>query len=112
VGDSVEDALQLLSRLNEEWLLFFDNVDDMTLNLRNFFPDVSRGNIIVSSRNSETRVLAPDPRSDSQISRLTQDDAADLLLKISRVEQSEQSKALADNVVEVRFSPFHRIINK
>jgi hypothetical protein len=103
-GDSAEDALQFLSRLNEEWLLFFDNADDTTLNLRDYFPLCSHGNIIITSRNSETRIHAPDPRSDLKISRLTHDDAVDLLLKISRVEQAGQTKALAANIVEVRFS--------
>jgi hypothetical protein len=105
-GNSAEDALRLLSRLNEEWLLFFDNADDPTLNLRKFFPDVSYGNIVVTSRNSETRIHAPDPRSDSKVSRLTHDDAVDLLLRISHVEQSGQTRVLAGNIVEVRFSSF------
>jgi hypothetical protein len=108
VGDSAEDTLQWLSRLNEEWLLLFNNADDTTLNLRNFFPLCSHGNIIVTSRNSAARIYSPDLRSESKVSRLTPDDAIDLLFRIARVtpEQSGQTRMLAESIVEVCFSSF------
>jgi hypothetical protein len=112
VGDSDDDALQWLSRLIEEWLLFFDNADDTTFNLRDFFPYCSHGNIIVTSRNNETRIHAPDPRSDSKVSRLTPDDAIDLLFKIARVtvDQSGKTRMLAANIVEARCPVFPDVI--
>jgi hypothetical protein len=105
-GDSAEDALRWLSKLIEEWLLFFDNADDTKLNLLKFFPLSSYGNIIVTSRNGETRIYAPDQRSESKISRLTPDDAINLLFRTARVtpDQSGQSRKSAENIVEVYFS--------
>jgi hypothetical protein len=102
-GESAEDALRWLSKLIEEWLLVFDNADDTKLNLLKFFPRSSNGNIIVTSRNSETRDHAPDQRSELKVSRLAPDDAIDLLIRIARVmaEQSGQSRMLASNIIEV-----------
>jgi hypothetical protein len=113
VGDSAEDALRWLSRLVEEWLLVFDNADDPTLNFRNFFPRSSHGNIIITSRNSETRILAPDLRSESKVSRLSPDDAIDLLIKIARVtpDESGQTRTLAADIVKVWFSSFLTLLN-
>jgi hypothetical protein len=106
MGDSAEDALRWLSKLIEEWLLVFDNADDTKLNLLKFFPLSSYGNIIVTSRNGETRIYAPDLRSESKISRLTPDDAINLLFRTARVtpDQSGQSRKSAENIVEVYFS--------
>jgi hypothetical protein len=107
-GDSAEDALQWLSDLIEEWLLVINNADDPTLNLHCFFPRTSHGNIVVTSRNGETRIHAPDPRSESKVSCLSSDDASDLLLKMARVTPGQfgQTRALAANIVEVCSWPF------
>jgi hypothetical protein len=105
-GDSSEDTLRWLSKLIEEWLLVFDNADDTKLNLLKFFPRSFHGNIVVTSRNGETRIYAPDLRSESKVSRLITDDAIDLLFRTARVtpDQSGQSRILAENIVEVCFS--------
>jgi hypothetical protein len=99
-GDSAEDALQWLCRKNEEWLLVFNNADDTTLNLRNYFPYAYHGNIIITSRNSETRIHGP--RSNWKVSGLSPDDAKDLLIKIAGVkeEDSDETIMLAENIVK------------
>ena len=51
-GDSEQDALDLLAKQRKEWLLFFDNADDINLNLREYFPKCSHGNILITSRHS------------------------------------------------------------
>jgi hypothetical protein len=111
-GDSSEDTLRWLSKLIEEWLLVFDNADDTKLNLLKFFPRSFHGNIVVTSRNGETRIYAPDLRSESKVSRLTPDDAIDLLFRTARVtpDQSGQSRILAESIVEVCFSSFLSLI--
>jgi hypothetical protein len=103
-GDSAEDALRWLSGENGEWLLFIDNADDPTLNLRGYFPPCCHGNIIVTSRNSEIRIHGP--QSNLKVSSLTPGDAKDLLLKVSgvREEESAETVTLATNIVEVCYS--------
>lgn len=43
---------------NNEWLLVYDNVDDIdSFDIRNFFPEASRGTIIITSRRPESARL-------------------------------------------------------
>jgi hypothetical protein len=79
-----------------------------SLNLPDYFDDGAFGNIIVASRNSETCAHAPDPRSNSNDSGLTPDDAIDLLFKVAGItdKEGEQTKTLATNLVNVRRSAF------
>src|SRR3984957_18633645 len=51
VGNSENDALNWLSRQRKEWLLLFNSADDTMLNLRDYFPRCSHGNILITSRN-------------------------------------------------------------
>jgi hypothetical protein len=103
IGDSPTDALRWLCMHKEEWLLFIDNADDPSLNLSDYFPQCSHGNIIVTSRNSETRVHASNPRCNAKVSSLSPENAIDLLLEVSGVgeEQSEETRKLATTIAEV-----------
>jgi hypothetical protein len=103
-GDSAEAALRWFSRKTDEWLLFFDNADDTTLNLLNYFPRSSNGNIIATTRNNEARIHAP--RSNWRISGLAPDDAKDLLLDVSGVrEPNDEAIEVAKTIVKAS-SPF------
>jgi hypothetical protein len=108
IGDTAEDALLWLSKKNDEWLLVIDNADDPTYNLLDYFPDGSCGNIIVTSRNGETRIHAPDPQSSSKVPCLTPDDAIELLVRVSGAmrEKNSETMALARKIVEVCCSTF------
>ncbi|KAJ7794120.1 hypothetical protein B0H13DRAFT_2298720 [Mycena leptocephala] len=50
-GDSQRDGLLWLTSKVEEWLLFFDNADDPSIDLNDFIPQCTHGNIIITSRN-------------------------------------------------------------
>lgn len=102
-GESPQDALGWLSRQREEWLLLFDNADDTTLNLRNYFPRCSHGNILITSRNRDTRHYAPSQRSNCKVSDLTPDDARGLLLEIAGLKdgRSNETEKLATAIVKV-----------
>lgn len=108
-GNSVADTLRLLSKKNEEWLLLFDSADDISLNLRKYFPRGYYGNIIITSRNIETRVHSPNPRSNVKVTNLTPDDARELLLEASGMgsEVENETKRLATTIVEVCCYVFH-----
>ncbi|KAF8808300.1 hypothetical protein BYT27DRAFT_7097312, partial [Phlegmacium glaucopus] len=52
VDGSVESVLQWISSLQEEWLIVFDNADDLPAEaVDKFIPSCNRGNILITSRN-------------------------------------------------------------
>ena len=60
LDDSVESVLQWMSGIQEEWLLVFDNADDLPVYVVDkFIPPGNRGNILITSRNrSMGRVIS------------------------------------------------------
>ncbi|KAJ6545984.1 P-loop containing nucleoside triphosphate hydrolase protein, partial [Mycena vulgaris] len=77
-GTTAQEALKWLSSKPAEWLLFFDNADDPTINLNKFFPQCKHGNILITSRNPRLRAYAG---SHSSVSDMEEPDAVALLLK-------------------------------
>jgi hypothetical protein len=83
IGESPQDSLTWLARQREEWLVLFNNADYTTLNLHDFFPNCSHGNILVTSRNRDMCTHAPSPESNHKVSNLLPDDARHLLLSMA-----------------------------
>jgi hypothetical protein len=106
-GESLKDALGWLSRKQEEWLLLYDNADDTTLNLHNYFPHCSHGNILITSRNRDTHHYAPSLKSNCKVSDLTPEDAKALLLRMAGMMdgQSKETEMLATIIVKVMLQP-------
>ena len=107
VGESEQDALTWLCSQHEEWLLLFDSADDVKLNLRKYFPHCSHGNILITSRNHDTRLHAPSPQSNYNVSNLAPGDAKCLLLAMvgQRDACSKETEVLATAIVKVILSP-------
>ncbi|KAH8834505.1 hypothetical protein DL96DRAFT_495898 [Flagelloscypha sp. PMI_526] len=85
---SVNNALRILRSRQDEWLLFLDNADDPSFNLR---PYISwpHGNVLITTRNRELRVHAP--KCSIRVDRLDLEDAKELLLRgLQVVDGSEQ----------------------
>ncbi|KAJ7433714.1 hypothetical protein B0H11DRAFT_752715 [Mycena galericulata] len=101
LGETPHDALKWLSRTQSEWLLLFDNADDPSINLRNFFPRCGHGNILITSRNPQLRVHAPD--ANHRISDMDEDDAIHLLLRSAAQGVTEENYCLARDIVKVLF---------
>jgi hypothetical protein len=99
IGESAGHTIQWLKQHHEEWLLLFNNADDITLNLQNFFPSCSHGNILITSRNPETRVHAPN--SNCKVSHMTAGDARDLLLSMASQKVTDETQILAASIAEV-----------
>ena len=83
VDDSVESVLQWISRIQEEWLIVFDNADEPPPEVvAKFFPSGNRGNILITSRNrSMGRVVSFE--NSIEIHEIEKSDAITLLLKAS-----------------------------
>jgi len=98
IGESEKATIDWFSRQRKEWLLVLDNADDPTLDLRPYLPSCSHGNILITSRNRDTCFYAPQF---SQVSDMRYEDARDLLLKVARLEHTDESEALATTIVKV-----------
>ena len=80
---SAESVLKWISGIQEEWLIVFDNADDLPPDVvAKFIPPGSRGNILITSRNrSMGRLIAFE--NVIEINEMEEADAITLLLKAS-----------------------------
>lgn len=102
-GESVQDALMWLGGQCTNWLLLFNNADDTSLALREYFPSCSHGNIIITSRNHQLCNLAPD--SNHQVSGMSCDDATHLLLRVAMQGFSEKAQKSAEDIAKASSKP-------
>ncbi|KAJ7905604.1 hypothetical protein B0H14DRAFT_3122198 [Mycena olivaceomarginata] len=96
IGQSSKEALQWLACNVDNWLLFFDNADDPSIDLNEFLPQCDHGNIIITSRNRE---LCHYAGSCSLVSDLEGADAVTLLLKSARHQLSPKNEQIASEIV-------------
>ena len=90
----------LASRVDRNWLLLFDNADNIDLKLKKYFPSCSSGNILITTRNRELRhYTAKD--ADADVKGMCLEDAINLLLHQARAERSDENIALAEAIVQV-----------
>ncbi|KAJ7721639.1 P-loop containing nucleoside triphosphate hydrolase protein [Mycena metata] len=97
-GDSPQDGLLWLTSKVEEWLLFFDNADDPSINLNDFIPQCNHGNIIITSRNPGLRVYAGSNY--SHVSDMEEEDAVVLLCKSALQEATSYTEPIATEIVK------------
>ena len=103
---SVDASLRwLANQSNGRWMLFFDNADDVHLNLNTFFPPSTSGNILITTRNRELRHYATN-ESDQNVTGMEHGDATKLLLDLSQAEETDENRLLAAQIVQVCFLSF------
>jgi len=90
----------LASQTEQNWLLVFDNADNVDLKLKKFFPSCSFGNILVTTRNRELRHYTAED-ADADIKDMDLEDAKALLLVQARAKRSDENIALAETIVKV-----------
>ena len=99
VDDSADSALQWISGILEEWLIVFDNADDLPPDtLAKFLPPGNRGNILITSRNRSMRRLVAFENI-VEINEMEEEDAIILLLKASCLDASAEHLQAAKNIV-------------
>ena len=99
VDGSVDSVLQWISCLQEQWLIVFDNADDLLPEtVANFIPPGNQGNILMTSRNQSMRTVIAFEKY-IEITEMKESDAIDLLLKTSCVDQAEQHISAAQKIV-------------
>ncbi|KAJ7720419.1 P-loop containing nucleoside triphosphate hydrolase protein [Mycena metata] len=97
-GDSPQDGLLWLTTNVEEWLLFFDNADDPSINLNDYIPQCDHGNVIITSRNPGLCVYAG---SNSLVSDMEEEDAVTLLLKSALQKATNHTEEIAAEIVKL-----------
>jgi hypothetical protein len=101
--ESIDDPVagrNWFNKLQVPWLLVFDNTDDTTFNLAEYFPHSDCGCIMVTSRNPDCRNLAT--LGSEQLGSLTDTEACDFLLRTLErdLPTSEQTRNEAGTVVK------------
>ena len=96
---SAESVLQWISCIHEEWLIVFDNADDLLPDVvAKFIPPGNRGNILITSRNrSMGRLIGFE--NVIEINEMEEADAITLLLKASHLDPSAEHLQAAKNIV-------------
>ena len=99
VVSSVESVRQWMSHIQEEWLIIFDNADDLSSEMvAKFIPSGNRGNILITSRNrSMGRVMSFE--NCIEINQMEERDAIDLLLKTSCLDALPEHQECAKEIV-------------
>ncbi|KAJ7438583.1 hypothetical protein FB451DRAFT_1378166 [Mycena latifolia] len=86
VGKTFQDSLLWLANQHREWLIVFNNADDINLNLVQYFPSGSHGNILVTSRNPDLRQLA---QATHKVEQMALEEAINLLLSAAHYDIME-----------------------
>jgi tetratricopeptide (TPR) repeat protein len=96
---SDKSVLHWLSGIQEEWLIVFDNADNVPPDaMAEFFPPGKRGNILITSRNRSMRKLVPSENV-IEVNEMEEADAITLLLKASCLDASAEHQQAAKNIV-------------
>ncbi|KAE9397819.1 TPR-like protein, partial [Gymnopus androsaceus JB14] len=99
VGEDVKSVRDFLGRFNQNWLCIFDNADNEHVFLKEYIPICSHGNVIITSRLSESSQMAsPDCQFD--LMDLTIESAVELLLNQAHKQCSDENQDLAFKIVE------------
>lgn len=103
IGKSDTDTLNWLGALRTEWLLFINNADDTSMDLWDYFPVCSHGNILVTTRNRD--VIQHALESNYHVSKMDPKDAVNLLIKtavqVSAMAVNAENEQLASILVKV-----------
>ncbi|KAJ7438751.1 hypothetical protein FB451DRAFT_1378124 [Mycena latifolia] len=86
VGKTFQDSLLWLSNQHREWLIVFNNADDINLNLGQYFPSGSHGNILITSRNPDLGQLA---QATHKVEQMALEEAIHLLLSAAHYDIME-----------------------
>jgi tetratricopeptide (TPR) repeat protein len=104
---SVQSVLRWISSIQEEWLIVFDNADDLSPEaVAKFFPPGNRGNILITSRNQSMGRIVTWLENSIEINEMEELDAITLLLKASCLNSfNEHIEAARKIVIELGCIP-------
>ncbi|KAG9093323.1 hypothetical protein FS749_014584 [Ceratobasidium sp. UAMH 11750] len=103
IGRTYNDALLWLSSYTKPWLLMFDNADDPSIGLSQYFPSGTHGRILVTTRSRDIALLAKGPDSDYNVSAMEPAEGLQLLMTVSRMNDqtlSDEEKGAAIGILQ------------
>ncbi|KAG9087057.1 hypothetical protein FS749_003202 [Ceratobasidium sp. UAMH 11750] len=103
IGRTYNDALLWLSSYTKPWLLMFDNADDPSIGLSQYFPSGTHGCILVTTRSRDIALLAKGPDSDYNVSAMEPAEGLQLLMTVSRMNDqtlSDEEKSAAIGILQ------------
>ncbi|CAE6444805.1 unnamed protein product [Rhizoctonia solani] len=92
IGDTYNNSLNWLESSREPWLLIFDNADDPSTNVKDFFPRCNRGSILITTRLANLALFAQGLGSTCHLSSMNQFDAQALFIKAARLQDHKLSE--------------------
>ncbi|KAJ7127906.1 acyl transferase/acyl hydrolase/lysophospholipase [Mycena epipterygia] len=99
IGKTAKDSLHWLSHQHKEWLIIFNNADNIHLDLGEFFPSGSHENIIITSRNPNLTHLA---QAEHKVDPTELEDAIDILLITARNDSmAPENREIGRQIVQV-----------
>jgi hypothetical protein len=97
VDGSDQSTLQWISSIQEEWLIVFDNADNLPPKMvSKFIPQGNRGNILITSRNSNMGRLV---ENNIEVNEMEEADAITLLLRASSLDALPEHLQAAKKIV-------------
>ncbi|KAK0214737.1 P-loop containing nucleoside triphosphate hydrolase protein [Armillaria nabsnona] len=99
IGELVNDVRDFLGRMQEDWLLIFDNADDVNVKLSKYIPQCNHGNIIITSCLTKINEIASSG-GHLDFSDLKQSEAVNLLLKHAHQDLDNSNQQLAFDIVD------------
>ncbi|KAJ7448180.1 hypothetical protein FB451DRAFT_1375448 [Mycena latifolia] len=97
-GKTFQDGLNWLSHQHQEWMMVFNNADDIHLKLVQYFPSGSHGNILMTSRNPNLGQIA---KGVHKVEQMALEEAIDLLLSAAQYDiMEDNNRDLAEQIVQ------------
>jgi len=96
MGKSEKATIDWHSGQHKEWLLLFDNTDNLTF--IHTFPAAPHGNILITSQNHNT---CTHTHQICQVSDMSPENARDLFLEIVHLENTPEIEALTKQIMKV-----------
>jgi tetratricopeptide (TPR) repeat protein len=92
-----------------EWLLIFDNADDITIDYHKYLPSGNGSCILMTTRNDACKSYGSESAGYEKFEKLEFDDAVELLLKSAGATRSPDNLKLAQNLVGDDFLAQHAL---
>ncbi|KAJ7448140.1 hypothetical protein FB451DRAFT_1375435 [Mycena latifolia] len=97
-GKTFQDGLNWLSHQHQEWMIVFNNADDIHLKLVEYFPSGTHGNTLITSRNPNLGQVA---RAVHKVEQMALEEATDLLLSAAQYDLMENNnRELGKQIVQ------------
>lgn len=92
---------------NSKWLIAFDNVDDVNIDLPKYIPQCNCGTVLITSRNQSLGLLASEAHLHLKLDVMSENEATELITKCAKKENFsvQESKAISKTAETLGYLP-------